>query len=375
MADLLSVRSNQFKSEILSNLSHEVRRPSHGPDLTAEAAHARSPSPGRDRGPRDGPARPGDRRVFAGLVASALGPRRELAGSVCGLDALRAGDRAGVGAGGHRVGRSAARGGHSAQAHEGIAGAFVLHGIAFGSDRCQAVRRGCAAQLTSRLRLVTEHLVRNAVRFGMQGGTVTLALQAEPADDGRSRFALSVTDDGPGIEPDVFERMCEPFATQRPGLSRSQSGLGIGLAVVRMIAERFDGALECGTGPDGRGARISFSFVAESDRSGSNTAGDWALPRELLVDRPERAAQIAPAPDQTPLAPAAPADALAGRRVLVVEDEVINAKLAARTLVKAGCEVVNAYDGRQGAELHRQALATQAFGMVLMECGTRCRAF
>jgi signal transduction histidine kinase len=84
-------------------------------------------------------------------------------------------------------------------------------------------------------------------------------LEVEPAANGRVRF--SVIDDGPGIPAEERERVFERLYRTDPSRARvgeAATGAGLGLAIVRAIAEAHGGAVRAGAGPDGRGTRIDL---------------------------------------------------------------------------------------------------------------------
>jgi signal transduction histidine kinase len=83
----------------------------------------------------------------------------------------------------------------------------------------------------ARLRQVLVNLLRNA-REASPGGNVEIRLRREGGD-----AVLRVRDDGPGVPPEVGERLFEPFFSTKPG------GTGLGLAVSRQIALRHGGSL------------------------------------------------------------------------------------------------------------------------------------
>ena len=87
------------------------------------------------------------------------------------------------------------------------------------------------------------NLLDNAIKFSPSGGTVTVAMAA-----GDRATAISVVDNGPGIPPEVHERVFERFFRVDVARSRSEasatSGAGLGLAIARHIAELHGGQLE-----------------------------------------------------------------------------------------------------------------------------------
>jgi len=95
------------------------------------------------------------------------------------------------------------------------------------------------------LQQVLVNLIQNAAQAMDEHGTITVA--AAP-DDGR--LAVTVTDEGPGIPPELRARVFEPFfTTKAPG-----AGTGLGLAVCRRLAQAWGGSLDVEDGPGGRGA-------------------------------------------------------------------------------------------------------------------------
>ncbi len=82
---------------------------------------------------------------------------------------------------------------------------------------------------------------------------LTVALRVEPhptADSGGAWALLSVSDQGPGV-PDAYKRQIfEPFF-RLPGASESSGGVGLGLALVKSIAERHGGTVRCEDNPTG----------------------------------------------------------------------------------------------------------------------------
>jgi two-component system sensor histidine kinase DctS len=79
--------------------------------------------------------------------------------------------------------------------------------------------------------------------------------------------AFEVIDAGPGIAPDVAERLFTPFFTTRA------EGMGLGLSLCRTVIEQHGGALEFGPGPLGRGTVFRFTLPAPRPAAGSGAAG------------------------------------------------------------------------------------------------------
>ena len=93
------------------------------------------------------------------------------------------------------------------------------------------------------------NLLLNAVDAMPDGGTLTLR-SADLREGGREGLALSVLDTGPGVPPDLRERIFEPFY-RLPGASEKDGGVGLGLALVKSIAQRHGGSVQCSNRPQG----------------------------------------------------------------------------------------------------------------------------
>ncbi len=103
-----------------------------------------------------------------------------------------------------------------------------------------------------RLEQIVVNLLNNAIKYTNPGGRVSLACAAI-AGDARIR----VTDTGIGISAELLPRVFEPFMQARRTLDRSQGGLGIGLTLVKRLAELHGGRVEALSAGHGEGTAIS----------------------------------------------------------------------------------------------------------------------
>lgn len=105
------------------------------------------------------------------------------------------------------------------------------------------------------LRRAVRNLLENARRYSQ--GDITLAVTREGPS-----AVLRVCDHGPGVPPAQRERIFEPFY-RLPGASERSGGVGLGLALVRSIAQRHGGSVHCEDRPDGAaGACFVLSLPA-----------------------------------------------------------------------------------------------------------------
>jgi PAS domain S-box-containing protein len=161
---------------------------------------------------------------------------------------------------------------------------------------------------TARLRQMVRHLLANAMKFTPAGGEVHVALRV---DSGHAR--LVVRDTGIGIDAAILPQIFDRFRQGDSSLTRAYGGLGVGLALVRHIAEGHGGTVAV----DSRGAGSGATFTVH-------------LPLAMTVREP--------AAEPTP-----PASAdLNGVAVLVVEDDTETRDLVATVLTACGARVTTA---------------------------------
>jgi signal transduction histidine kinase len=136
-----------------------------------------------------------------------------------------------------------------------------------------------------RLAQALRNLGRNAVEHTAER-TGLVRLEVTPA--GRDRLRFVVLDDGPGIPEAERERVFERFRRVDAGRSRNTGGAGLGLAIVRAIAEAHGGTVTAGDSETGRGTRMEL--VLPRFRPAVVTVGDdEELPRDDVRMSDERA--------------------------------------------------------------------------------------
>ena len=197
-----------------------------------------------------------------------------------------------------------------------------------------------------RLRQIVTNLVGNALKF-TETGSVTVRIDGRPLAVDRWELAFSVADTGIGIPADVQEKLFSAFTQADASTTRIYGGTGLGLAICRRLLDQMDGSIWVESRP-GHGAcfnaRVPLAISADlppAGPAGSGTAAESTRP-------------------STPAAAAAPQDrpaAADGRNtplVLLVEDNVINQRVARAMLEKLGVAVAIAADGAQAVQMHEE---------------------
>ena len=164
-------------------------------------------------------------------------------------------------------------------------------------------------------------LLSNAVKFTPEGGHVGLEVRYVPeAPDGRN-CQLLVRDDGIGIGEQFLPHIFEPFAQERSAEAYDAMGTGLGMAIVKRLLDILGGTIQ----------------VASA--KGKGTVFTVALPVERLANVQAAA-----------LAVKRPEEVLAGKHILVCEDNVLNMEIARTILEDQGVQVTCAMNGQQAIE-------------------------
>jgi heavy metal sensor kinase len=120
----------------------------------------------------------------------------------------------------------------------------------------------CAADVPFRgdeglLRRMVINLLDNAVRYTPPGGKVSATLEAQGTD-----VRIRIADTGVGIKPEAASRVFERFYRADESRSRQQDGFGLGLSIVKWIAESHHGAVELISEP-GHGSTFTVHFAGQ----------------------------------------------------------------------------------------------------------------
>jgi signal transduction histidine kinase/ligand-binding sensor domain-containing protein/ActR/RegA family two-component response regulator len=200
-----------------------------------------------------------------------------------------------------------------------------------------------------RLRQVLVNLLSNAVKF-TDAGSIDISVFVEPSvvSERSRRIRFSVRDTGIGIPPDVFHQLFVSFSQIDNKRTRRHGGTGLGLAICRQLVELMGGTIGVESTP-GKGSEFKFDIVAEtSDMSLDLLAAQTAL----------NAAVVAPPQNGKP---AAVSDSTL--RILLVEDNLINQKVAVRLLQRLGYRPDVVGNGLEGLK----AVETTGYDIVIMD--------
>jgi PAS domain S-box-containing protein len=180
----------------------------------------------------------------------------------------------------------------------------------------------------ARLQQVVWNLLTNAVKFTPKGGQVQVLLERV-----NSHVEISVIDTGIGIQPEFLPHVFDRFRQADASTTRRHAGLGLGLAIVKQLVEMHGGGIWAKSPGEGQGA--TFTLM---------------LP--ITVVHPERPEPQKTRPKESHATEdACPDRALAGLRVLIVDDEPDARELLRRVLADCQAQVAVASSSAQALDV------------------------
>ncbi|MBD5088523.1 MAG: diguanylate cyclase [Clostridiales bacterium] len=175
-----------------------------------------------------------------------------------------------------------------------------------------------------RLNQVLINIVGNALKFTPEHGTITISVEQVMQEEGMATIRFSVEDTGIGINENNLTRIFNAFEQAENNTARRFGGTGLGLAISSNLVKLMGGKLNVRS-EEGKGSEFFFSIVFD-------VAED--TPVYNVVEKKEKEAY-----------------SLEGNRLLVVEDNPINAEIAQTVLEMAGVEVELADNGEEAIQM------------------------
>ena len=193
----------------------------------------------------------------------------------------------------------------------------------------------------ARLAQVFGNLLNNSSKYTKPGGTI--ALTAKRVDD---EVVVSVKDNGAGIPQDKLKSIFDMFMQVEQTSDRSQGGLGIGLTLVKRLAEMHGGSIEAKSAGEGEGSEFVVRLPV------------LTRPSEVVQGEPSVAAETAQ------------------RRVLIVDDNRDSAESLSMLLEITGNKTYIAHDGLEAVEAieqHHPDVVLLDIGLPLLDGHEVCR--
>jgi signal transduction histidine kinase/ActR/RegA family two-component response regulator len=193
---------------------------------------------------------------------------------------------------------------------------------------------------TDRMRLnqIVKNLIANAVKFTQRGGVSVRIARPDPGafPNIEDAYTIEVNDTGIGIPAEKLSQIFEAFTQAETGTSRKFGGTGLGLTIAKQLAGLLGGELHV---ESTQGAGSKFTLVLPSAGPRDDKASvepSTAGPRAIVADVPK--------------APASEPASLAGRTVLVVDDDMRNLYALSSSLRERDVDVVGVSSGSEALE-------------------------
>lgn len=203
----------------------------------------------------------------------------------------------------------------------------------------QTLNHPYARVSVTHLKRLLLNIAGNAVKYNRQGGYVRLVCREVGPADGVPVYEYTIADNGIGMSEEFQQHLYEPFCREEQQVEGASSGTGLGAPIAKQLVELMGGTM-------------SFTSVL-----GQGTTFTIRLPFEKCKRSEIPQAVRADAGDD---------DALQGLRVLLVEDNDLNAEIAQFTLSRAGAVVTHAKDGESAVEAFA-ASAPHEYDVALMD--------
>ena len=200
---------------------------------------------------------------------------------------------------------------------------------------------------------ITTRLLENAARF-TRDGQITLSGRVHHRNGGLAAVSIAVQDTGPGIPADRHDLIFQAFNKTDRASGNQSGGTGLGLAMARRMAQHMGGRLHLESAP-GQGSTFTLLLTLPEARpeaeqaSSGGVAGTTSNPVKAIPSQDENRT------DQE--------ESLEGLRVLLAEDNTVNAKLTTRILEKYLVQVTWAHNGKEAVNHFLQ----EEFDLVLMD--------
>ena len=187
---------------------------------------------------------------------------------------------------------------------------------------------------------VCTNLVSNAVKYTGAGGTIRCGVTQKPGEkEGWCDTVITVADNGIGMSQEFQKHIFEPFERERTSTVSKVEGSGIGMGIVKKLVGLMGGTVEVES-KIGVGSKFTVTVpcrIASEDEAQAKRAADPA-------DR----------------------ESLRGTRILLTEDNDLNAEIATELLQEEGCTVDRAKDGVECVDMLEKA-ANGTYQIILMD--------
>ena len=187
---------------------------------------------------------------------------------------------------------------------------------------------------------VCTNLVSNAVKYTGNGGTICCDVTQRPGEkEGWCDTVITVADNGIGMSQEFQQHIFEPFERERTSTVSKVEGSGIGMGIVKKLVGLMGGTVEV------------------ESKIGVGSTFTVTIPSRIASEEEAQAKRAADPSDK---------ESLRGTRILLTEDNDLNAEIATELLQEEGCTVDRAKDGVECVDMLEKA-ANGTYQIILMD--------
>ena len=187
---------------------------------------------------------------------------------------------------------------------------------------------------------VSTNLVSNAVKYTGNGGTICCDVTQKPGEkEGWCDTVITVADNGIGMSQEFQQHIFEPFERERTSTVSKVEGSGIGMGIVKKLVELMGGTVEV------------------ESKIGVGSTFTVTIPSRIVSEEEVQAKREVNPADK---------ESLRGTRILLTEDNDLNAEIATELLQEEGCTVDRAKDGVECVDMLEKA-ADGTYQIILMD--------
>lgn len=204
----------------------------------------------------------------------------------------------------------------------------------------------------TRIRQIFLNLLSNAIKF-TKAGEIKIITRIEKLETGKIKIHNSILDTGIGIPADKIKELFKPFSQVTGNEGNSLGGTGLGLVICKEFVNLMEGDISVSS-VQGKGSKFDFNIIVNEQETQSNLE-KFPIDKDVMSDI-----------DETVLSESELKINFENRKnikILLAEDNLINQKVAIRTLTSAGYQVDAVMNGEQAVKAHLE----NDYNLILMD--------
>lgn len=202
---------------------------------------------------------------------------------------------------------------------------------------CHRLPCACVYGSPGHLRQIFLNIYGNCIKYNKPGGSVTTRLQCVEQSRKRVVYRWTISDTGIGMSPEFLKRIYEPFSQESLSARTNYQGTGLGMAIVKGLLDKMGGTIQVSS-RQGVGSTFEITIPFE------------IAPKEALRERSRQTVK----------------GDIHDKKLLLAEDNTLNAEIARTLLTDEGAQVTVVSDGQQALDLFRDS-APGTFDAILMD--------